>query len=96
MIHPARYRHIYKEAVSRFARSAQVVRDILPGGKTEDGFATAGIDALAASIKEIGLPATFTEMGITDEGILRAVADTGNLTAGCCEKNLTGTKFLNF
>ena len=44
------------------------------------------MDALEAFIKEIGLPTTLSEMGITDEGILRSVADTCNLTAGCCKK----------
>ena len=45
-----------------------------------------GIDALAAVIKEIGLPTTFTEMAITDESVLRTTADTCDLTAGCCKK----------
>ena len=86
VIHPVLYRHIYKEAVSRFARFAKVVWEISPDGKTEDELAMAGIDALAAFIKEIGLPTTFTEMGITDEGVLITVAATCNLTAGCCKK----------
>lgn len=85
VIHPALYRHIYKDAVARFAHFAKAVWDIVPDGKTEDELAVSGIDALAAFIKEIGLPTTFTEMGITDESILRAVADTCNLTAGCCK-----------
>ncbi len=86
VIHPALYRHIYREAIPRFARFARVVWDISPDGKTEDELAAAGIDALAEFIREIGLPTTFTEMGITDERIFRAVADTCNLTAGCCKK----------
>ena len=32
------------------------------------------------------MPATFTEMGITDKSVLKKVADTCNLTAGCCKK----------
>ena len=86
VIHPALYRHMYKEAPARFARFAQVVWGVDPAGRTEEETAQAGIDALAAFIKEIGLPTTFTEMGITDEGVLRATADTCNLTAGCCKK----------
>ena len=46
----------------------------------------AGVEALADFVKEIGLPSTFTEMGITDRSVLRKVADTCNLTAGCCKK----------
>ncbi len=86
VIHPALYRHMYKEAPARFARFAQVVWGVDPAGRTEEETALAGIDALAAFIREIGLPATFTEMGITDESVLRATADTCNLTAGCCKK----------
>ncbi len=86
VIHPALYRHIYREAIPRFARFARVVWEIPPEGKTEEELAAAGIDALAAFIREIGLPVTFAEMGISDEGILRSVADTCNLSAGCCKK----------
>ncbi len=86
VIHPALYRHIYREAIPRFARFAKVVWDISPEGKSEEELAEAGIDALAAFIKEIGLPTTFHEMGITDEEVLRSTADTCSLTAGCCKK----------
>ena len=85
-IHPVLYRHIYEGAVGRFARFAKEVWGICPEGKDEQELALAGIDALAGFIKEVGLPATLTEMGITDEGILKAVADTCNITAGCCKK----------
>ena len=86
VIHPALYRHMYKEAPARFARFAQVVWGVDPAGRTEEETAQAGIDALAAFIRKIGLPTTFTEMGITDESVLRATADTCNLTAGCCKR----------
>ena len=32
------------------------------------------------------MPTTFSEMGITDKSVLKAVADSCNLTAGCCRK----------
>lgn len=44
------------------------------------------MDALAAFIKEIGLPTTFAEMGITQDTDLRAIADTTILTGGCVKK----------
>lgn len=50
-----------------------------PAGKSTEELATAGIDALEAYIKEIGLPTTLSEMGISGEGaddMLRAVADS--------------------
>lgn len=47
--------------------------------------ALAGIKALADFIREIGLPASFTEMGIDRNTDFRAVADSTNITAGCCK-----------
>lgn len=44
------------------------------------------MEALAAFIKEIGLPTTLTELGIPADTDLRAVADSTNITAGCCKK----------
>lgn len=52
----------------------------------EETHEKAGVEALADFVKEIGLPSSFTEMGITDKSVLRKVADTCNLTAGCCKK----------
>ena len=86
VIHPVLYRHIYKESIGQFARMAEKVWEISAEGKNEDELAKAGIDALADFVKEIGLPSTFTQMGITDRDILKKVADTCNLTAGCCKK----------
>lgn len=86
VIHPVLYRHIYKDGVRQFARMAQMVWEISPEGKSEEELAEAGIEALADFVKEIGLPSTFREMGITDKSVLKKVADTCNLTAGCCKK----------
>ena len=41
--------------------------------------------ALADFIKEIGLLASFTEMGIDPNTDFKAVADSTNITAGCCK-----------
>lgn len=86
VIHPVLYRHIYTESIGQFARMAEKVWEIPAEGKTEEELAAAGIDALADFVKEIGLPSTFTQMGITDRDVLKKVADTCNLTAGCCKK----------
>ena len=42
--------------------------------------ATAFVDALTSFVEEIDLPTTLSEE------ILKKVADTCNLTAGCCKK----------
>lgn len=86
VIHPVLYRHIYKENIKQFARIAEKVWEIPAYGKTQEELAEAGIKALEEFIKEMGLPQTFTEMGITDKSILKKVAGTCNLTAGCCKK----------
>ena len=85
VIHPVLYRHLYKAGAARFARFAQNVWDIAPRG-CDEATALAGIEALAAFIREIGLPTTLTELGIPEDTDLRAVADSTNLTAGCCRK----------
>lgn len=86
VIHPVLYRHIYKEGLDKFKRFAVSVWNISEEGKTDDEVALAGIQALADFIKEIGLPTTFREMGITDESVLKQVADSCNITAGCCKQ----------
>lgn len=87
VIHPALYRHIYTGAVERFAHFAEAVWGISREGKTREETALAGIEALAGFIKKIGLPASFSELGVEpDEEMLRAVAKTSNIQPGCCRK----------
>lgn len=86
VIHPVLYRHICKDGLEQFARFAENVWGISKEGRTNEELAEAGVQALADFVKEIGMPTTFTEMGITDRNVLKAVADTCNLTAGCCRK----------
>ncbi len=85
VIHPVLYLHIYKSGEARFARWAQNVWGIAPKGSDEET-ALAGINALTSFIKEIGLPTTFAELGIPADTDFRAVADSTNITAGCCKK----------
>ena len=66
-------------------RWAQNVWSIAHKGSDEET-AAAGIDALAAFIKEIGLPTSFAELGIPADTDFRAITDSTNVTAGCCKK----------
>lgn len=50
--------------------------------KTDEEIAFAGIDALAEFIKEIGLPTTLRELGMTDKSILPAIAASCNASSG--------------
>ncbi len=85
VLHPVLYRHICKSGAARFARFARNVWGIASKGSDEET-ALAGINALAAFIREIGLPTTFAELGIPADTDFRAVADSTNITAGCCKK----------
>lgn len=80
VIHPVYYRHICRDGMSKFLRFAQNVWNIREGSEEEQ--VRAGIDALAAFIKELGLPSTLTDMGITDKAMLRKVADSCAISPG--------------
>ena len=86
VIHPVLYRHMLPEAAPQFARLAVNVWGVDPAGKTESQLANAFIDELASFIKEVGLPTTFTEMGIPTDTDYAAIADSTVLTGGCCRK----------
>lgn len=85
VIQPVLYRYIYKTGAARFARFARNVWGITSEGSDEET-ALAGIEALADFIREIGLPTTFAELGIPAYTNLRAVADSTNISPGCCKK----------
>ena len=79
VLHPTLYRHIYKSAEDKFNRWAQEVWLVQ---NAEDG-----IDALEDLIREVGLPTTLTEMGITlDDATRRAIAESTIITLGCCKQ----------
>ena len=85
VIHPVLYRHICKAGAPRFARFAENVWGIEPKDSKEET-ALAGVEALAAFIREIGMLTSFYELGIPADTDFRAIADSTNLTAGCCKK----------
>ena len=86
VLHPILYRHIYKSAEEKFRRWAQEVWLVQDADE--------GIDFLADLIREVGLPTTFTEMGITlDDDIIRAIAESTVITPGCC-KQLTADEIV--
>ena len=64
-VSPAYYRHVCRYGLKRFARFARVVWDIPAQGRTDEQLAHAGIDALAAWIKEIGAATSIASLGVT-------------------------------
>lgn len=85
VIHPVLYRHICGSGAERFARFARNVWG-LSDRETAAETALAGVEALAEFIREIGLPTTFKDMGIPESTDYRAIADSTNITAGCCKR----------
>lgn len=84
VIHPVLYKYIYQNDLDRFSRWAKNVWNI----ETDDPNTQAlkGIEALATFIKEIGLPTNFKELGIDESIDLKAIADSTNISAGCCKQ----------
>ena len=85
VIHPVLYRHIYRDGAERFARFAKNVWGISEK-ETAEQTALAGVEALADFIKEIGMPTSFSQMGISQTVDFREIADSINITSGCCRK----------
>lgn len=84
VIHPALYRHLLDSGKEKLARMAETVWSVK--GTTTEETAMRGIETLEAFIREIGLPTHWSEMGITDETVLRAAADTSIIMPGCCRQ----------
>lgn len=86
VLHPVYYSHIYRNGLSKFIRFAENVWGISRDGKSDETLAKAGIEALADFIKEIGLPTTLRELGMTDRHQLKEIADSCGISAGSYKK----------
>nr|WP_321454016.1 iron-containing alcohol dehydrogenase [uncultured Carboxylicivirga sp.] len=69
------YRYIYQFGLDKFVRFAKNVWGISEEGKTKEEVALAGIDALEAFIKELGIVINLQELGATEE-MLPAIAES--------------------
>lgn len=90
VLHPSYYRHIYRDGLSKFARFAVNVWGISPEGKSQEELARAGIDALEAFIRDMGLPTTLRQLGIKDQKQLKSIADSCRFSPGGYRKILPG------
>ncbi|MBS5725013.1 MAG: iron-containing alcohol dehydrogenase [Clostridiales bacterium] len=86
VLHPVYYRHIYKEGLPKFVRFAENVWGIARDGKSDEALALSGIQALADFIKEIGLPTTLKELGVTDKKQLKEIAFSCGISQGSYKK----------
>ena len=82
VIHPAYYRRICGDGLSKFARFARNVWGISGEGMSDTQLAHAGIDALEAFIRRIGLPTTLRELGFTDKSLFEPIAESCILNDG--------------
>lgn len=82
VIHPAYYRRICSHGLDKFARFAKQVWGIAAEGRTKEELAQEGIRALEGFIRRIGLPTTLKELGLTDRGLLKPIADSCAINTG--------------
>lgn len=75
------YRYVLKYAPAKFARYARAVWDIDTSDMTCEEAAKAGIDALSAFIKELGMPTTLRELGASED-MLEKIAQTSGKGGG--------------
>lgn len=64
---PVYYRHIEAAGAKKFARFATEVWGFSPEGKSLAERANDGVEALVSFVKEIGLPTTLRELGMTED-----------------------------
>lgn len=85
VIHPAYYRHIYRDGLPKFVRFAERVWDLRRNDfDSDEALALAGIDALQSFIREMGLPMTLRDLGFGSEEkkILPEIADSCFISQG--------------
>ena len=85
VLHPAYYRHIYKDGLPKFMSFAERVWGLdREDYDSDEEFALAGIDALADFIKEMGLPTTLRDIGFGKEeaAMLPEIAESCFISGG--------------
>lgn len=68
------YRHIMPYGLPKFVSFAQAVWEVDSSGKTDEETAQAGLAAMEAWMREMGLAMSVSELGVT-EGMLAGIAD---------------------
>ncbi|MGN0946161.1 MAG: iron-containing alcohol dehydrogenase [Megasphaera sp.] len=93
---PVYYRHIEAAGAKKFARFATEVWGFSPEGKTLAELANDGVEALVSFVKEIGLPTTLRELGMTEDqkDLLPKIAATCVASPGSY-KHLDGNEILD-
>ena len=82
VISPSMYLKIYRGGLQKFKSFAVNVWGVKDNGDDEET-ARLGILALRDFIKEVGLPLSLREIGITDKSNFREIANSVNIKKGC-------------
>lgn len=85
VLHPAYYRHIYNDGLGKFVRFAERVWGLSREDyESDEALALAGINALAAFIKEMGLPTTLRDIGFgaDEKKLLPEIAESCFISQG--------------
>lgn len=69
------YKYIYKNGLDKFVRFAKKVWAVRDEGLTKEEIALLGIEKLSDFIKEMGIPTTLREVGVTEE-MIPLIADS--------------------
>lgn len=85
VLYPVYCRRICREGLAKFRRFAVNVWGIAQERKSDEELAASGIDALAAFIREIGLPTSLRELGVENIS-LKEIADACALVPGSCKR----------
>lgn len=93
-IYPTLLKHMLPEAKEKFAHLAVRVWGVNEVGKSQEELAADFLNKLSEFIKVAGLPTSLTELGISDNINLRAIADSTILVSGCTKK-FTRDELLN-
>ncbi|MBE6028820.1 MAG: iron-containing alcohol dehydrogenase [Clostridiales bacterium] len=79
------YRYLIRTAgaacTAKFARFAREVWDIVPEGRSDEELAAAGLDAMEAWMKELGLVMNLTDLGATED-MVDGIADSTIILKG--------------
>ena len=82
VLHPAYYRHIFRDGLDKFGRFAANVWMIPREKKSREELAAAGLDALEAFIRELGLPTSLRQLGVRDKKQLPVIAGSCHFSPG--------------
>ena len=76
VVSPHYYRYVAPYGLDKFVRFAQKVWKVDTTGMTKEQAAMAGIDKLAEFIRELGLPTTLRELGVTSPEMAAEIANS--------------------